>query len=76
MAQILSERLPWTLLIMGTTLAGSLLFGILLAFISVKKKRIDGALYSIMSALSEIPDVYKRQPREYIKKHPLYRGAL
>ncbi len=54
-AQILSERLPWTLLIMGTTLAGSLLFGILLAFISVKKKRIDGALYSIMSALSEIP---------------------
>jgi len=25
-AQILSERLPWTLLIMGTTLAGSFLF--------------------------------------------------
>lgn len=54
-SEILGERLPWSLLLMGTTLVLSLVGGSALALWSVRRKKADGILYPIFSALGEIP---------------------
>lgn len=54
-AEILSSRIPWTLYIMLTTITLSLVFGVLLAFISTRKKKLDTAIFTTMSAFGETP---------------------
>ena len=50
-ADILLERLPWSLWIMGSTLALSLLLGVALALLCVRRPWADRALYPALSAL-------------------------
>lgn len=52
---VLAERLPWTLAIMGITLALSLLAGTLLALVSVRRRGVDRIVYGALSAIGEIP---------------------
>lgn len=54
-SQVILSRMPWSLSIMAVTLLISLLVGILLALISVRNRRADHILYSLFSAISEIP---------------------
>ena len=54
-ADILLERLPWSLWIMGSTLALSLLLGVALALLCVRRPWVDRALYPVLSALAEVP---------------------
>lgn len=54
-ADIIAERLPWTLFIMGTTLAISLLLGVSLALLSIRRPRLDKAVFGVFSFLTEIP---------------------
>lgn len=54
-ADILLERLPWSLWIMGSTLALSLLLGVALALLCVRRPWADRALYPALSALAEVP---------------------
>ena len=54
-ADILLERLPWSLWIMGSTLALSLLLGVALALLCVRRPWADRALYPVLSALAEVP---------------------
>lgn len=54
-AQVILDRLPWTIFIMFLTLTCSLLSGIVLAGISIRYKRLDHFLYNLMSILTEIP---------------------
>lgn len=54
-ASVMLSRLPWSLGIMGVTLAVSLVVGIFLSLLSVRKKGADRLLYAFFSAISEIP---------------------
>ena len=54
-SEILKERFPWTLYIMGATLVISLLLGSILALICVRNRKFDKVAYGILSAASEIP---------------------
>ena len=54
-ADILLERLPWSLWIMGSTLALSLLLGVALSLLCVRRPWVDRALYPVLSALAEVP---------------------
>ena len=54
-SEILLERLPWSLWIMGVTLLLSLLLGTVLALICVGTKRGHAVLSPILSALAELP---------------------
>lgn len=53
--QVLKERLPWSLSIMASALAASLLLGTVLALFGIQKKGVDRIVYPVLSALSEIP---------------------
>ena len=48
-------KLGWSLYIMGTTLVLSLVFGVGLALLGLQRKRLDMAIYSVMSVLAETP---------------------
>lgn len=54
-AEIIAERLPWTLFIMGTTLVLSLLVGTSLALVGVRRPGLDRVTFGISSFLSEVP---------------------
>lgn len=54
-SQVISERLPWTMFVMFSTLVFSILVGIILAGISVRFTNIDSILYHFMSIVIEIP---------------------
>lgn len=54
-AEVIRERLPWTFLMMGTTLSISFLGGVFLALVCVRRPKIDRILYSLFSLLAEIP---------------------
>lgn len=54
-SEILKERLPWTLYIMGATLIISLIVGSLLALICVRSNRIDKVIYGLLSTIAEVP---------------------
>lgn len=54
-AEILTERLPWTLFIISSTLLLSLFIGSLLALISVRRRRADRIVFGALSVLAEIP---------------------
>lgn len=54
-ADVLKERLPWSLSIMGAALAMSLTIGTGLALFGMQRKYFDKAVYKIFSALTEIP---------------------
>ena len=53
--QVLKERLPWSLSIMASALAASLLLGTVLALFGIQKKGVDRIVYPVLSALAEIP---------------------
>lgn len=53
-SEVVLSRLPWTLLIMGSSLIISVILGVFLAMVT-RRKRLDGFVYSVMSLLSEIP---------------------
>lgn len=52
---VVLTRMPWSLYIMSVTLGISLLLGVLLAFISVRRKRTDAFLYGLMTVQAETP---------------------
>lgn len=54
-ADVIVDRLPWTLLIMGTTLILSLIAGVFLALVGVRRPRMDRFIYGGSSLLSEVP---------------------
>ncbi len=54
-ADLIGERLPWTLWIMGASLTLSLLLGVFLALLSIRRPKADTVLYSLSSLLTEIP---------------------
>lgn len=54
-AQIIAERLPWTLFIMGTTLTISLVVGTALALVCIRRPGVDRVVYGTFSLLTEIP---------------------
>lgn len=54
-SEILAERLPWTLVIIGSTLVLSLLIGCALALVCVRHARADSFIYGLFAALAEIP---------------------
>ena len=53
--EVLLERLPWSLWIMGGTLALSLVIGVGLALWCVRRRWADRVLYPVLSALAEVP---------------------
>lgn len=53
--EILLQRLPWTALIMLSTLVLSLILGTALALLCVRRKRADRLVYAVLSALGEVP---------------------
>lgn len=54
-SDILLERLPWSLWIMGATLLLSLLLGVVLAWVCVGTKRGQAILPPILSTLAQLP---------------------
>jgi peptide/nickel transport system permease protein len=54
-AEVIQERLPWSLLIMGASLTLSLLIGCAQALASVRGARADRYIYAAYSVISEIP---------------------
>lgn len=54
-ADVIRERLPWTLFLMGTTLALSLVAGVFLALWSIRRRRADRVIFGICSVVTEIP---------------------
>ncbi len=54
-ADLIGERLPWTLWIMGASLTISLLLGVFLALLSIRHPKADTLLYGLSSLLTEIP---------------------
>ena len=52
---LIGERLPWTLWIMGASLVISLTVGVFLALLSVRHPRADKVLYGLSSFMTEIP---------------------
>ena len=53
--ELIGDRLPWTLWIMGGSLILSLLLGVFLALLSVRNPKADRILYGASSFLTEIP---------------------
>jgi len=53
--EVIGERLPWTLVIMISTLVSSLLLGVSLALVGLRRKKMDGLIYTTATLLSEIP---------------------
>lgn len=54
-ADVIRERLPWTLLIMGATLVISLALGVLLALWCIRSPRMDKVVFGTLSFITEIP---------------------
>lgn len=54
-AQVIRERAPWTLFIMGTTLAISMFLGVFLALWCVRSPKADRVVFSLSSFVTEIP---------------------
>jgi peptide/nickel transport system permease protein len=54
-ADVIRERLPWTLFIMGATLIISMLTGVLLALICIRNAKADRVIFGISSFVTEIP---------------------
>lgn len=52
---IIQERLPWSLLIMGGSLMISLVVGCALAIVSIRNKKADRFIYTLESIIAEIP---------------------
>lgn len=52
---VLLQRLPWSILIMFSSLTIGLLIGVTLALICIRNKKMDKAFYSIFSLQAEIP---------------------
>ncbi len=53
--EVLLERLPWSLWILGASLALSLVIGVALALWCVRRRWADRVLYPVLSALAEVP---------------------
>ena len=53
--EVLLERLPWSLWILGASLALSLVIGVGLALWCVRRRWADRVLYPVLSALAEVP---------------------
>lgn len=54
-SEILKERLPWTLYIMGATLIISLILGSFFALVSVRNLKADKMIYGALSLIAEVP---------------------
>lgn len=54
-ADVIRERLPWTLFIMGATLLISMFIGVFWALISIRNPRADRVFFGISSFVTEIP---------------------
>lgn len=54
-AELIAERLPWTLFIMGATLLISMLTGVFLALVSVRRPGADRLIFAVSSFVAEIP---------------------
>lgn len=54
-ADILRQRLPWTALVMGTSLVLSMLTGAALALLCVRRRGADRVIYGLLSGLAETP---------------------
>lgn len=54
-ADVIRERLPWTLFLMGATLLLSLVCGVFLALWSIRRRRADRVIFGICSVVTEIP---------------------
>lgn len=52
---VIFNRLPWTLYIMGTTLVISLILGALLALWSIRREQVGQIIYPVLSILEEVP---------------------
>ena len=53
--ELIGDRLPWTLWIMGASLLISLMVGVFLALLSIRHPKADRVLYGLASLLTEIP---------------------
>lgn len=53
--EILKERLPWTLYIMGATLVISSILGVFVALVSIKSSKADRVIYGCLSLIIEVP---------------------
>ncbi len=54
-ADVILERLPWTLFIMGATLLVSMLSGVFFALICIRNPKADRIIFGISSFVTEIP---------------------
>lgn len=54
-ADVLKERLPWSLSIMGAALILSMITGTGLALFGMQRKGLDQVVYKLLSAVTEIP---------------------
>lgn len=54
-ADVIRERLPWTLFIMGITLFSSLIIGVFLALWCIRKPKVDKIIFTVSSFVTEIP---------------------
>lgn len=54
-ADVLKERLPWSLSIMGAALILSMAIGTGLALFGMQRKHFDQVIYKLLSAVTEIP---------------------
>ena len=54
-AEVLAQRLPWTALVMGCSLALSMLLGVTLALLCVRRRGADRVLYGLLAGLAETP---------------------
>lgn len=54
-ADVIRERLPWTLFIMGATLLISMLVGVFLALLCIRNTRADRFIFAVSSFVTEIP---------------------
>ena len=52
---LLLERLPWTALIMFSALVLSLILGTALALLGLRRKKLEGGLYALLSLVGELP---------------------
>lgn len=52
---VIRERLPWTLFLMGATLLLSLAAGVFLALWSIRRRSADRVIFGICSVITEIP---------------------
>ena len=54
-ADVIRERIPWTLFIMGATLLISLAMGVFLALWCIRRPKVDRIVFGICSFVTEIP---------------------